>query len=109
MRSPKPGSPGSARTTQTLTTESVTKDRASVIKDKVDLDEDLSQAFGKISLGKESERTPKNEDVEEKQDSSATTVAKETVSNRDKEAPSATTVVDSAPATPKRASNPARS
>ncbi|WVO20570.1 uncharacterized protein IAS62_001867 [Cryptococcus decagattii] len=109
LRSPKPGSPGSTRTTQTLTTKPVIEDRASVIKDKVDLDEDLSQAFGKISLGKESERTLKNEDVEEKQGSSATTVAKKTVSNRDKEAPSATTVVDSAPSTPKRASNPARS
>lgn len=122
LRSPKSGPPGSTRARQTFMTEPTIKDRATTDKDKVDVDEDLSQAFGKINLGKESERTLKNVDVETKLGCSATTLAKEAISGRDRETPTrdqetpirdretpttTTTVVDSTPSSPKRVSNPA--
>ncbi|OXG88611.1 hypothetical protein C348_00585 [Cryptococcus neoformans Gb118] len=122
LRSPKSGPPGSTKARQTFMTEPTIKDRASTDKDKVDVDEDLSQAFGKINLGKESERTLKNVDVEAKLGCSATTLAKEAISGRDRETPTrdqetpirdretpttTTTVVDSTPSSPKRVSNPA--
>lgn len=110
LRSPKLGPPVSTKARQTLTTEPATKDRTSIDKDKVDLDDDLSQAFGKINLGEESQEAVKNVDVETKLGCSATALAKEAISGRNRETPTTTTtVVNSTPSSPKRASNPAAS